>query len=303
MDRKANIAESMGVGVGDDAPGLVSRPASGTPARWQGVNKSKNAIEVPVDRIQPDPDQPRTEFDPEALDRLARSLKERGQLQPIRVRWDESAGRYVVVVGERRWRAAQLAGLETLACVVVTGEPSPEDLLEDQLVENALREDLKPIEQARAYRCLMTSRGLTQAQLAERLQIRQGTVAKALALLALPEPIQASVDAGEIGTETAYELSKIDDRAQQVELARDVAAGRLNRDAVKEHTRASRKGRGVGKGAGKAKKITTRVFRTATGKATVELRKGSGNEAILEVAREVVRILEAELGEATQEAA
>ena len=141
---------------------------------------------IRLDRIVTDPNQPRTEFDPESLARLATSLRERGQLQPIRVRWDDTASCYVVVVGERRLRAAQLAGLESLACVVVAGEPTAEDLLEDQLVENCLREDLKPIEQAKAYKSLMASRGLSTRQLAERLQIGAASVAKALALLDTP---------------------------------------------------------------------------------------------------------------------
>ena len=96
----------------------------------------------------PDPGQPRTEFDPEAIDRLAASLKVRGQLQPCRVRWVEEEGRYMIVVGERRWSAARRAGLASIACVVVQDGASREDILEDQIVENALRDDLKPVEMA-----------------------------------------------------------------------------------------------------------------------------------------------------------
>ncbi len=78
------------------------------------------------------------------------------------MRWDEADQHYVVVIGERRWRAAELAGLESIACIVVPGTATPEEILEDQLVENCLREDLKPIEQARAYRSLMQRPGLSQ---------------------------------------------------------------------------------------------------------------------------------------------
>jgi len=87
---------------------------------------------IRVDRLTRDPHQPRMEFNEEGLMRLAQSLKDRGQLQPIRVRWDEAEGCYVVVTWECRWRAAQLAGLEALACVVMTGPAAAEDLLEDQ---------------------------------------------------------------------------------------------------------------------------------------------------------------------------
>src|SRR5262245_38796009 len=108
----ANIAESMGAGA--ERAGRGEPKTSTAPARWQGVAKSKNAVEVPLDKIAPDPDQPREEFEPDALRRLAESLRTRGQLQPIRVRWDEGRGLYVILVGERRWRAAKMAGLPTV---------------------------------------------------------------------------------------------------------------------------------------------------------------------------------------------
>jgi ParB family chromosome partitioning protein len=140
---------------------------------------------------------------------------------------------------------------------VVTGEVAPEDLLEDQLIENLLRDDLKPIEQARAFRSILASRGLSQRQLAERLQIGQATIAKALSLLNLPESIQASVDAGAIGPDIAYELTKVADPAEQADLAGDAAKGRIKRDEIKERTRSQRsettKGRGEGKGKTSAK--------------------------------------------------
>jgi ParB family chromosome partitioning protein len=138
----------------------------------------------------------------------------------------------VFVVGERRWRAAILAGLETLACVVVTGGAMPEDLLEDQLIENCLREDLRPVEQARAFKSLLDSRGLTQRQLAERLQVGQGTISRALALLRLPEEIRQSVDAGAIKATAAYELSKLQDADDRRAVARKVVAEGLDHKAT-----------------------------------------------------------------------
>jgi ParB family chromosome partitioning protein len=197
------------------------------------------------------------------------------------------------VVGERRWRAARLAGLESIACVVVLGNPTAEDLLEDQLVENALREDLKPIEQAKAYQSLMKSRGLSTRQLAERLQIGAATVAKALALLTLPGDMQAAVEAGQIVPGTAYELSKIDDPREQAALAKEAAAGRLRRDEIQKRTRSSQKGRGS-----KPKKVAKdRVFRSPMGRVTVELKKAAGAEAMLALLQETVRTIEAELAQ------
>jgi ParB family chromosome partitioning protein len=100
-----NVQDSLGIGRPArpaEAPAPATAPSA--PARWQGVTKSKNAVEIPVERIVADPGQPREEFDEEALGRLAESLRTRGQLQPIRVRWDEGSERYMILVGERRWR-------------------------------------------------------------------------------------------------------------------------------------------------------------------------------------------------------
>jgi ParB family chromosome partitioning protein len=227
-------------------PAAAEAAAADPEARsFEGRSRLKTACEIRLDRIVADPNQPRVEFDPESLQRLASSLRQRGQLQPIRVRWDEAMDRYVVVVGERRWRAAGLAGMASIACVVASGNPSPEEILEDQLIENCLREDLRPIEQARAFRALLTRLGISQRQLAERLQVSPPTITRALALLELPDSIQSSVDAGEIAPHTAYEISKIGDAAVQAEVADQAARGRLRRDDMREMvTRAPRQGRG-----------------------------------------------------------
>jgi ParB family chromosome partitioning protein len=256
---------------------------------------------IRVDRIMPDPSQPRKEFDEEALDRLAESLRTRGQLQPIRVRWDDGLDKYIVVVGDRRYRAAMRAGMKSIACVVVAGNPSPEDLLEDQLVENALREDLKPVEQARAFEALLSARGLSQRQLADRLQIGHASIARALALLELPGPIQEAVDEGQIAPNTAYELTKVDDPGAQAELAREAAAGRLRRDEIKKLTQTPRKGRGASKS--RPKKITSRMVRTTAARVTIELKKGDGLPAVLAAVEEAVELLRAELTTSREEAA
>jgi ParB family chromosome partitioning protein len=154
--------------------------------QFQGRTQLREACLIRLDRIVADPNQPRGEFDADALERLAGSLRQRGQLQPIRVRWDEANQQYVIVIGERRWRAAKLAGMESMACIVVPGTATPEEILEDQLVENCLREDLKPIEQARAYQSLMHRLGLSQRALAEKLDVRLGQIMQSLNLLELP---------------------------------------------------------------------------------------------------------------------
>ena len=298
-------AESMGAGI-SPIPGVsVSGPAP-VPARLQGIAKAKDAASIPLAKIGPDPDQPREEFDPEGLRRLAESMKVRGQLQPIRVRWDEERGQYIIVCGERRWRAAEMAGLPTMSCIIMEGAIEPSELLALQLVENMLREDLRPIEQARAFKTLMDRNGWSTRQLADALAIVQPQVVRTLALLGLPEPIQEKVEQGALAPATAYEISKVEDQAAQAELAvRVVAEGMSRQETVAEVRRAaSRPGKAKIKGAGKGKKLTPRVFRSPTARVTVELlRKAAGAEAMLELLREAVRTLEAELGAGDQAAA
>jgi ParB family transcriptional regulator, chromosome partitioning protein len=219
-----------------DSQPMGEPPSPARPGQFQGRTQLREACLIRLDRIVPDPNQPRAEFDADSLDRLAKSLKERGQLQPIRVRWDEADQQYVVVIGERRWRAARLAGLESIACVVVPGTATPEEILEDQLVENCVREDLKPIEQARAYQTLMQRLGLSQRSLAEKLSVSQGQVMQALKLLELPAAVQESIDAGEVPPSIGYEIAKVPDPGRQVEIAEKVARGEVGRAEVREMT-------------------------------------------------------------------
>jgi ParB family chromosome partitioning protein len=285
----ANIDESMGRGV-RGGPGTPTASPSTAPARWQGVTKSKGAVEIPVEKLHRDANQPREDFDEPALARLAESIRTRGQLQPIRVRWDEGRGAYVIIAGERRWRAASMAGLAAVSAVVVEGEMPPAELLVVQLVENCLREDLKPVEQAKAYRALLDQNGWSIRQLASELALDHSAVAKTLKLLELPESVQGFVESGELPTWTAFEVAKAETPQLQEDLARRAVAERLTATATAEAVRqsAGRTGKGKGRGGAKGRKPTSRVFRGTAGKVTVELRKGAGDEAIVALLSEVL---------------
>jgi ParB family chromosome partitioning protein len=237
----SNVAESMGAGrASGPPPGMDPAKARRMPAHLEGVTRDKDAARIGIERIERDPHQPREEFDEESLQRLADSLRQRGQLQPIRVRWDAGQGKYVILVGERRWRAAQMAGLTSLSCIIVESELTDAERLSIQLVENALREDLRPIEQARAYQTLMESHGWSGNQLAKELHIAQASVAKALALLDLPQQIQDQVDRGALAASVAYEVSKLDDDEQRIELAEAAVTEKLTRSEVSEAVKAVR---------------------------------------------------------------
>ncbi|HEU5116713.1 MAG TPA: ParB/RepB/Spo0J family partition protein [Isosphaeraceae bacterium] len=239
LDQMKQVA-SLGGRSGAMPPGMDPSQAVGRPARLEGVRGDRASAWISVDRIERDPEQPREEFEPEALERLSTSLKTRGQLQPIRVRWHEGRGVYVILSGERRWRAARMAGLKELHCTVHEGEPGPSDLLALQLVENCLREDLKPVEQAKAYRRLMDSQGWTMTRLAEELAVHQTTVSRALALLALPETVQEQVEEGLLAASAAAEIARLPDLGSQEAVAATVVEQGLNRGEVEDLVKAVR---------------------------------------------------------------
>jgi ParB family transcriptional regulator, chromosome partitioning protein len=294
---QANMDASLGVGyaMGNTPPGMSLDHAQRVPARLQGVSKSKNAVDIPVAKIQRDPGQPREEFEPEALERLADSLKNKGQLQPIRVRWDEGRGAYVIIMGERRWRAAVMAGLSVMTCVVHEGVLDPGEQLAIQLVENALREDLRPVEQAKAYRRLMETHGWSGNRLAKELAIDQASVSRALSLLELPDAVQAQVDSGALPSRTAYEIGKLGDVSEQIALAERVAAGEISREQVQSTVKA----RKIGMSASAAAPAPRREIRFDDGaKIVVTLPPGAaGMEAAIEMLRRGIKKLQAELKE------
>ena len=179
------------------------------------------------DQIDPDPDQPRQEFDNAGLGRLADSLRKFGQLQPILVR--KQGARYILVAGERRWRAAKLAGMPNVQCLVCRGG----DVRSIQLVENLMREDLLPIEQAKAYHAMMMKEGWKIRELARNLHLEHSKVSKALKLLELPLAVQKAVDKGQLPPTTAYEISKRP-KSEHRQLARDAVSGKIKGDDLRQ---------------------------------------------------------------------
>jgi ParB family chromosome partitioning protein len=177
-----------------------------------------------LDLIRPNPRQPRQDFDETALEALAGSLKDDGVLQPIVVR-PAGSGRFEIVAGERRWRAAQRAGLLKVPAMV---RDVPEDRrLELALIENLQREGLNPIEEAQAYRALLDEFGWTQQELATKVGRQRATVANSLRLLGLPRPVQDRVRAGAISMGHARALAAVEDGALQTEIA-----GRIEREGL-----------------------------------------------------------------------
>ncbi|MEA4927385.1 MAG: ParB/RepB/Spo0J family partition protein [Candidatus Limiplasma sp.] len=171
--------------------------------------------DIPITEIDPNLAQPRKEFEKDALEQLADSIRQAGVLQPILV--IENGMRYRIIAGERRYRAARIAGLETIPCIVRSF--TEEQQLEAALIENLQREDLNPIEEAQAIRNLMQQCGYTQEEAAKRLGKSRPAVANLLRLLSLPEPILNMVVAGELSAGHARVLAGVSPESRQLELA------------------------------------------------------------------------------------
>ena len=185
---------------------------------------AKDILHVDIARIARDPKQPRQHFDPQGLDELAQSIREQGVLQPILLR--RSGEGYVLIAGERRWRAAQRAGLHEIPALVKDlGEAAAFAVA---LVENLQREDLTPLEEAEGYRRLIDEYGLTQEDLAQRLGRERSTIANILRLLKLPEEVRGELATGALSMGHARALLGLEDSKAMLDLAREVVARHLS---------------------------------------------------------------------------
>lgn len=186
------------------------------PTEPEGDGETPVYLEVSVDDIKPNPDQPRSRFDEEAMIELAASIEEVGMLQPVVLR-READGQHYLIAGERRWRAARRAGLRVIPAVVRGS--SGDTTLVEALVENVQRQDLSPLEEAHAYQQLLENSGMSQEELAGRVGKSRPAVSNTLRLLALPGPVQAMVDSGALSAGHARALLGLADNKYAVYLA------------------------------------------------------------------------------------
>jgi ParB family chromosome partitioning protein len=218
-------------GLGKGLSSLIPTEVSG--------DRSTALREVPIGSIKPNPRQPRTNFDEEAMSSLAASIKELGILQPVLVRQvgGEAADEFELIAGERRWRAARRAGLHTIPVLVQTAEESHS--LERALVENLHRQDLNVLEEAAAYQQLIEEFGYTHDQVATRVGRSRTTVTNTLRLLQLPTAVQRLLAEGQISPGHARALLGTPDRGYQEVLAKTIVAEGLTvraiEDLVREH--------------------------------------------------------------------
>lgn len=254
MKRKA-----LGKGLGSLIPqaprvvALAPEPAAATPAEVNPKPAGTGEIQLDIDRIHPNPKQPRQDFDESALAELTQSLKAQGLIQPVVVR-PRGDGHYELIAGERRWRAAQRAGLHRIPAVV--RDVPDARLLELALIENVQRAELNPIEEAQAYQVLLQDLGLTQEAVADRVGKNRVTVTNVLRLLQLPRQVQERIRRGRLSMGQARAILGLSTPNAQIELAErvekegwsvrqvesyvsrqgrpDIAAGRVRKDARRD---------------------------------------------------------------------
>lgn len=185
----------------------------------------ENVTEIRLSLIEPNTDQPRKNFDPEKIEALAQSILEHGLIQPIIIA-PQNNGRYKIVAGERRWRAAKKAKLETVPTVIKNY--TEEEIAQIALIENLQREDLNPIEEALGYSTLLEKFSLTQEEISKRIGKSRSAVANSLRLLSLDENIQSMLISGSISGGHARALLSVDNPILRTELAQKIIAEGLN---------------------------------------------------------------------------
>ena len=200
------------------SPAIVSLLSPDGPTRSVGVRI------VHVDRIEPNPEQPRLAFNQETLDELAASIREHGVLQPILVR-PSGQNRYQLIAGERRWRASKQAGLETIPALIE--EIDDDTALEISIIENLQREDISPLDEAAMYDRMVTEHGYSIRKLADKLGKDKGYVENRLRLADAPEEVRELVSLRKDTLSHAYELMKVQDPKRRRRLADQVARGEL----------------------------------------------------------------------------
>ena len=243
----ANTKSALGRGLDEIEGGRgLDALIDTTGVKTQG---SSTINEVAINEIEANPNQPRREFDPVALQELADSIMQIGIIQPITLR-QMPGGKYQIVAGERRWRASQLAGLTTIPAYIRT--IADENVMEMALVENIQREDLNDIEIALAYQHLLEGDGMTQEKVAKRVGKSRTAVANYLRLLKLPAQVQMALQNNEVDQGHARALLSIDSPSAQIKLFKEILKNGYSVRKVEELVKRYKEGFDVKKPATKA---------------------------------------------------
>lgn len=273
MDDKQNKGRrALGKGLGALIPGAGTAPSTAA---------SREYFHCPIERIHPQPGQPRKYFDDEQLAGLVASIKEQGVIQPALVRRRDGGDGYELIAGERRWRAAQLAGLKELP--VVIKEANPTAAFEMALVENIQRQDLNPIEEAEAIKRLIDEHGYTQDEVATRIGRQRVTVTNCLRLLGLPPEVRVMVVEGELSEGHARAILQCTTPQKMIALARAIKSQKLS---VRDTERRARTQSGTksdppsGEKSPEVKALVEKLQRALGARVDIKDNKGKGKVEI-----------------------
>ncbi len=240
MARKTGLGRGLAALLGDGEADQTTAeaPNAGSPpgpedAQGDTATPAAGVIEIPVGLVRRNPRQPRRAFDPEALDELASSISAVGVVQPIIVR--ETGEGYEIIAGERRWRAAQLAGFTVVPAII--RKASDVESLELALIENVVRQQLNPVDEAYALKVLLDDLGVTQESLAARVGKSRSAIANKIRLLDLPGPVQEMLADGSISEGHGRALLGLPERGRQLQLARKVVDKGLSVRQVEDEVR------------------------------------------------------------------
>lgn len=229
MDKKKGLGRGLeslfGIYEEDSNKNITSQSAATTAKSAEKALNSGDVLELNINKINPNPNQPRKNFNEEALQELASSIKLHGVIQPLVVT-KQSSDSYMIIAGERRWRAAKMAGLEKVPVVIKAY--TEKQIKEISLIENLQREDLNPIEAARAIKQLMDEYNLTQETVSDRIGKSRSSVANTLRLLTLYPDVIRMIEDGRLSSGHARSLVVVDDTTQQIKLAKQAADGKMS---------------------------------------------------------------------------
>lgn len=222
--------------------GGLSNLFGGDVSDLSAAGAADSVTQLALAKVEPNPNQPRKAFDQQALEELAESIRLHGVITPITVRRGEKDGYYQIIAGERRWRAARLAGLKEIPAMVL--EAGESEVMELALIENLQRQDLNPIEEAEGYELLMQQFGMTQEEVAHRVVKSRSAVANALRLLGLPDEVRTMVAEGKLSGGHARAVLAVQEEDKRIDAARQMVgmsvrqaealAKRLNKKPVQK---------------------------------------------------------------------
>ncbi len=227
-DAKAKTKKGLGRGLGaffDDVEAVSTVKADTKQEMPEKTPDGQGILRLKIRDIEPNPDQPRKVFDPEKLQALADSIAEHGLIQPVLVKKIDN-GMHIIIAGERRWRAAKLAGLKEIPCIL--GEYSDKEVMELALIENLQREDLNPIEESEGYQKLMDTFNLTQDEVAKRVGKSRSAVANSLRLNGLSKEIKKLVSDGKLTQGHARAILPLEKDAERMSMAERIIKEGLN---------------------------------------------------------------------------